>query len=311
MATATKKAKRDIYAETTAAMITLLEGDKLGNWKASWNRTTSRGMPVKHDGKAYRGVNVLMLWCAQQDNGFKSNCWMTYRQAETYGGNVIKGERSKARSILFKPFTKGEKQEGGEVKEKSFLMIRDYAVFNVDQIENLPERFYASITPSAGFVNPDERTDRIDEWFENLGMDLQHGGDRAFFRPSTDQVQMPNFVDFATGTDYYSTLAHEATHWTGGEKRLNRIRNTARFGNEAYAFEELIAELGAAFTMATLEISPTDEPRVDHAQYLASWIKVLKNDKKAIFTAASAASNAVDFMIAKQEVAAEYEAIAA
>lgn len=297
----TAKVKRDIYAEVTNSIVALFESNDLGSWKASWNRTTSRGMPKRHDGKHYRGVNVLMLWCAQQDNGFKSNVWMTYRQAETYGGNVIKGQKSAARSILFKPFTKNEKQDSGDVKEKSFLMIRDFAVFNVDQIENLPARFYESIAPAAGFVNTDARSPIADTFFDNLGMDLKHGGDRAYFRPSTDEVQMPEFVDFDTSADYYATLAHESTHWTGGEKRLNRIRNTGRFGDEAYAFEELIAELGAAFTMATLGLSPTDEPRKDHAQYLASWIKVLKNDKKAIFTAASAASNAVDFMLAKQE----------
>jgi antirestriction protein ArdC len=295
------KIKRDIYQEKTDQIIALLESGDLGRVGALWNSAAHSGLPKKHDGKPYRGVNVISLWMAQADNGFKSNIWMTYRQAETYGGNVIKGQKSVERSILFKPFVKGEKQDSGEVKEKSFLMIRDYAVFNVDQIENLPERFYVDI--AAVTENPDTKEARLTEWFDNLGADIHHGGNRAFFRPSADEIHMPAFADFVSSDAYYSVLAHECTHWTGGEKRLNRERNTKRFGDEAYAFEELIAELGACFTMAILGLSA--EPRVDHAQYLKSWLQVLKNDKKAIFTAASAASNAVDFMVAKQETVEE------
>ena len=294
------KVKHDIYQEVTNRMLDMMADGDLGKWTASWNRTTSRGLPVKHDMKPYRGVNVIMLWSAQQELGYTSNVWMTYRQAESYGGNVKKGEKSQARSILFKPFEKGVKQDDGTDKVSKFLMIRDYAVFNCDQIENLPARFYATNVPLTEFVNGDERIDHADEFFGNLGMDLHHGGDRAFYRPSTDEVHMPEFSEFKSSRDYYATLAHESTHWTGGDKRLKRIRNTARFGDEAYAFEELIAEIGAAFTMATLGLSPTDEPRKDHVQYLKTWIKVLKNDKKAIFTAASAASNAIDFMLKQQ-----------
>ena len=141
-----------------------------------------------------------------------------------------------------------------------------------------------------------ERIAHAETFFKAIAADVRHGGNQAYYAPATDHVQMPAFQAFTDNVSYYSTLAHEHTHWTAKESRCDRQLGK-RFGDHAYAAEELIAELGAAFTCAHLGLST--EPREDHAQYLASWLKVLKADSRAIFTAASKAQQACDWLIAR------------
>jgi len=169
--------------------------------------------------------------------------------------------------------------------------MKGYTVFNVEQIDGLPERFYAKPEPKG---EPVARIERADSFFAATGAEIVHGGSKAYYIPQRDSIHMPCIDCFRDAESYYATLAHEATHWTRHPSRLNRELGRKRFGDEGYAMEELVAELGSAFLSADLELTP--ELRDDHAAYIASWIKVLKNDKRAIFAAASYAQRAVDFL---------------
>ena len=171
------------------------------------------------------------------------------------------------------------------------LFTRGYSVFNAAQVDGY--------TPKADADMPMlERIEQADAFFKNVGADVRHGGNQAYYAPVSDHIQMPPFQAFVESVSYYSTLAHEHTHWTANAGRCDRQLGK-RFGDNAYAAEELIAELGAAFTCAHLGLST--EPRADHAAYINSWLKVLKADKRAIFTAASKAQQATDWMIARAE----------
>jgi antirestriction protein ArdC len=161
----------------------------------------------------------------------------------------------------------------------------------LEQIDGLPERFYAKAPARAETV---QRIARVESFIAATGVNVRHGGNRAFYSPASDHVQMPVIEAFRDAESYYATLAHETTHWTRRPSRLDRDFGRKRYGDEGYAMEELVAELGAAFLSADLDLTP--EVRDDHAAYIASWIKVLKNDKRAIFSAASHAQRAADFL---------------
>ena len=190
--------------------------------------------------------------------------------------------------------TKEETNAEGETAEKSYAFLKGYSVFNADQIEGLPEKFYAGdeqAAPVASVENPGQ------DWLAKIPAVIRHGGDRAYFLPALDIVQMPHPAQFKTPHHYVSVLIHELTHWTGLKTRLDRLRST-RWGDDAYAFEELVAELGAAFGCANLGMVPNI--REDHAPYIASWIKQLKNDPRSLVSAAAQASKAIDFLDAYQ-----------
>lgn len=243
--------------------------------------------------KRYNGINVLALWAAAQEHGFISGTWGTYRQWAEIGGQVRKGEKA-----TYVVFYQGR-------------AVADDALNNDDRGEQQP-RFFAKATPvfSAEQVDgyrpePSPAVDRVaaiaeaERFVVATGAIIRHEGNRAFYRPSTDSIHMPpreDFVGTATCSPtegYYATLFHELTHWTSHEIRSNR-QFGQRFGDQAYSMEELVAELGAAFLCADLAVSSA--PRADHAAYLANWLQVLKSDKRAIFTAASKASEAVAFL---------------
>lgn len=169
--------------------------------------------------------------------------------------------------------------------------MKGYTVFNIEQIEGLPAHFYAKKEPRR---NSDERIAHAEKFFASTGAEIRHGGNAAFYAPGPDIVQMPDFESFRDAVAYYATFAHECTHWTRHEKRLDRDFGRKRWGDEGYAMEELTAELGAAFLCADLELRP--QIREDHAPYIAGWLKVLKEDKRAIFTAAAHAQKAADFL---------------
>jgi antirestriction protein ArdC len=194
--------------------------------------------------------------------------------------------------------------ETGETAERNIAFLKSYTVFNAQQIEGLPEHYY----PKAKTVEAAEVMPRIahaEAFAQATGAKITHGGAKAFYMPSADRVQMPPFESFRDATAYYATLIHELTHWTKHPKRLDRDFGRKRFGDQGYAMEELVAELGAAFLCADLDLSP--EPRPDHASYIASWLKVLREDKRAIFTAASHAQRAADYLHGLQPGAAALE----
>ena len=239
-------------------------------------------MPRRSTGQYYKGINVILLWL--QDRS--APMWMTYRQAAALGGQVRKGE--KGTTICYT--APAQKKDSDE----TYQVMKWYSVFNVDQIDDLPDSYYPKVI---GFDNPDKPIYCIDGFFDNTQSTVVVGSTRgAFYMPSHDRIEMPAFSAFRSGLDYYSTLAHEHMHWTGHKSRLDRTMSSKK---REYAFEELIAEMGAAFLMAHLGLEPTVRP--DHTDYLANWLEALGNDNKFIFQAASAASKAVDYMIDKQQ----------
>ena len=202
--------------------------------------------------------------------------------------------------------TRTETAATGEETEREIPFLKGYTVFNAEQIDNLPPHFTA---PAAPTLDPVQRIAHAESFFAATGADIRHGGDRAYFASSVDRVQMPPFETFRDAESYYATLAHECTHWTKHETRLNRDFGRKRWGDEGYAAEELVAELGSAFLCADLGLTP--EPRADHASYIENWLRVLRNDKRAIFTAAGHAERAAAFLHGlqpKAETAEEPEA---
>ncbi|HVJ35176.1 MAG TPA: zincin-like metallopeptidase domain-containing protein [Terriglobia bacterium] len=285
--------KQDIYQTITDRIVSQIEaGTK--PWEMPWAGATGRvSRPLRHNGLPYSGVNILILWIAASEKGYASQYWMTYKQATELGGQVRKGE--KAQHIVYaNSYSKTETGTDGEETERNVSFLRSYAVFNADQIESLPAHYYP--TPATAHRNEEARREVAEAFAKASGADIRHGGDRAFYTPAHDFVQMPRFEQFRSSEDYYSTLFHEMTHWTKAESRLNREFGRKRWGDEGYAMEELVAELGASFLCADLGLEPATTPRDDHASYLANWLQVLKNDKRAIFTAASYASKAAEYL---------------
>jgi antirestriction protein ArdC len=285
--------ERDVYARVTAQIITSIE-QGAGTWRMPW-RTSGRfaSSPINVTSKKpYRGINTVCLWAAAEAKGYQSGEWGTYKQWQERGAQVRKGE--KATLVVFWKFANGstETQEGGDDQPASssrLLFTRGYSVFNAAQVDGYTPK--AEPEPTLN-----ERTAHAEAFFAGVGADVRHGGNRAYYSPSSDHIQMPPFQVFDESVSYYSTLAHEHTHWTASPGRCDRQLGK-RFGDNAYAAEELIAELGAAFTCAHLGLS--SEPRADHAQYIQSWLRVLNGDSRAIFTAASKAQQACDWLIAR------------
>ncbi len=259
-------------------------------------------------GKPYRGINTVVLWATAQAEGYPSAAWATYRQWQELEAQVRKGELSSP-VVFWKINGPDEGEDGGtggrnggsaagesgEEGRQSRVFARGYSVFNAAQVDG-----YAA--PALLVLPEPERIGHAEAFFAGLGADIRHGGNRACYVPGLDQVRMPSFAAFRDAVAYYATLAHEATHWTGHASRCARDLRS-RFGEEAYAAEELVAELGAAFLCADLALVP--EPRPDHAAYVSSWLKVLRGDKRAIFTAAAKAQAAADWMHARQIATAE------
>jgi antirestriction protein ArdC len=223
---------------------------------------------------------------------------MTYRQAAELGGQVRKGERGSL-VVYADRIRKTETADNGDEIEREIPFLKGYTVFNCEQIDGLPTRFAARPSSLPPLF---ERIESAERFAANTGAYIRHGGNRAFYAIDADQVRLPPFDSFTGPESYYATLLHELTHWTRHPARLARDFGRKRRGDEGYAAEELVAELGAAFLCADLGIAP--EPRSDHASYIAGWLEVLRNDKRAIFTAAAHAQRAADFLHGLQRPAA-------
>jgi antirestriction protein ArdC len=269
----------------------------VGSWKMPWHTSGRYAFsPINVTSKKpYRGINTVCLWAAAESKGYESGEWGTYKQWQERGGQVRKGEKSS--TVVFWKFSNDstESQDDGEHSASSSRLIftRGYAVFNSAQVDG----YSPTVEPSMPMP---ERIERAEGFFQGIGATVRHGGNRAFYAPDSDHIQMPPFQAFPETVSYYSTLGHETTHFTASPHRCDRQLGK-RFGDNAYAAEELIAELGAAFTCAHLGLST--EPRADHSQYINSWLKVLKADKRAIFTAASKAQQACDWLVKQAESA--------
>lgn len=279
----------DVYARVTDQIVAHLEAG-VRPWQRPWTTGETAVRPLRANGTPYRGVNVLALWLAAAGAGYPSPFWFTFRQADELGGHVRKGERGTL-VVYANSVTKAEPTEDDADAERKLFLLKDYAVFNACQIEGLPAWLSG---PLPDRFSPADRVGHADAFFGSTGIDLRHGGGRAFYAPAADYVRLPPLEAFRDAESYYATLAHEATHWTGHESRLARDLGGKLGKDESYAREELVAEIGAAFLCADLRLSL--EPREDHAAYLGAWLGILKDDKRAVFRAAAHAQRAVDFL---------------
>ncbi|MFO1291757.1 MAG: zincin-like metallopeptidase domain-containing protein [Rubrivivax sp.] len=295
----TSKQPRDLYAEVTRRIVEAIERGARP-WCRPWSRDQSAAgmVPRRHTGEAYRGVNVLLLWAAAQERGYTAQTWMTFRQAQAEGGQVRKGE--KGTTVVFAgQFTPAvamnEDSDDDAPTRQARAYLRSYTVFNVEQVDGLPS------PPASQPAEVPKVSVAAQAFIDRTGATVHHGGDRAFYAPGPDVVQLPHVRQFRDVAAYLGTLTHELVHWTGHPDRLAR-QFGQRFGDHAYAMEELVAELGAAFVCARLNVGA--EPRDDHAAYLAEWLAVLKADKRAVFTAAAQAQRAADYLHELQAEAA-------
>jgi antirestriction protein ArdC len=260
-----------------------------------WNAEHAAGKitrPLRFNGLPYSGINIMMLWMDAMEKGYNAPIWMTFRQAQELGGHVKKGEHGSLvvyANTVHK--TELDKDTGEEI-ERDIPFMKGYTVFNVEQIEGLPDHYYAMA--QAPTLTLAERDEKLEAFFAATKADIRHGGNRAFYQITDDFVQMPPFEFFKDAESYFATLGHETCHWTRHPSRLDRDFGRKKWGDEGYAMEELVAELGSAYLCADLGITP--ETREDHSAYIASWLKVLKNDKRAIFSAAAYAQKAADFL---------------
>lgn len=260
-------------------------------WRKPW--TGDRGgaaFPLRACGEPYRGINVILLWLEADAKGYTSPHWFTYRQAQELGAQVRKGERS-CPVIKFGTFDKAEAAADEDGDRRKGMFTKLYAVFNADQIDGLPESYYRRPEPARDLgTEPDAE---LEAFFAATGVPIDTTDDpRAYYNPATDRIHMPPIGTFLSADGYYATLAHEECHATGHPHRLDRIKKFA--DRTAYAFEELVAELGNVILCTHLGLTPDFE---QSAAYVESWLKALKEDKRAIFRAAAEGQKAADLLI--------------
>ena len=284
--------RQDIYTRITGQIVASLEKG-VRPWMKPWsgeNAAARITRPLRHNGTPYSGINILMLWAASVEYGFNSPSWMTFKQALDLNAHVRKGEKG-SMVVYANTFTRTEEDAEGQEIEREIPFLKGYTVFNVEQIEGLPEHFYVKPEPKFTAV---QRIEHAEAFFAATRADIRYRGGRAYYAQDADYIQMPPIESFRDAESFYSTLAHETTHWTKHPSRVERDFGRKTWGDEGYAREELVAELGAAFLCADLEL--TAEVREDHAAYIATWLTALKNDNRAIFQAAAHAQRAVDFL---------------
>lgn len=309
--------KANTYEQVTQQIIEAIE-EGVGIWRKPWDSNYVASIPTTPTsgdirpqnviGRPYRGINIVMLWGAAHRKGYNEHLWGTYKQWQDQGAQVRKGEKA-TMVVFWKPFEVVTSQGSSEPdqlgaqeavedtpKKKSCLLIRSSSVFNIAQVDGYKPKL-GELNESIPIIKP-VATNKADAFFQTLGGDIRHGGDKAYYDDIDDYIQMPLKDRFYSEAGYHGTLAHESVHWTGHYTRLDRDLNN-RFGSEAYAAEELIAELGAAFLCADLGVN--SQLREDHAAYIADWLRLLRSDSKAIFTAASKAQAAVDWLHEKAQ----------
>lgn len=292
--------RTDIYERVTSRIVADLE-QGVRPWFKPWSASHAAGRitrPLRHNGLPYSGVNVLLLWSEAVTRGFSAPLWMTFRQALALGAHVRKGETGST-VVYADAIRRTETDEAGEDVERRIPFLKAYTVFNVEQIDGLPAHYLA---PAALALTTFESIATAERFIAATGAQVKHGGNHAYYSGAADAIQMPPFEAFRDAESYYATLAHECVHWTKHPARLDRDFGRQKWGDEGYAREELVAELGSAFLSADLGLTP--EPRPDHADYIGHWLKVLKGDKRFLFTAASHAQKAADFLHRLQPQAA-------
>jgi len=284
----------NIYETITDNIVKAIESGA-GEFTMPWH-SKGLGLAMPHNAKTgdlYKGSNTLSLWIAKDSKGYSTDTWATYKQWSEIGAQVRKDEKATT-GIYWSSFDKAVKGENGEDDIERRIFGKAFYVFNADQVEGYQPKDFQ---PTDDLTKRIEKADSVISATKAI---IKNMGARAFYDRIADSITMPDRFRF-TGSEtsdatqsYYSTLLHELTHWTGATKRFDRTKGK-RFGDPDYAFEELVAELGAAFLCAELGIA--NEPRLDHAQYIENWLKALKNDHRAIFNAASLARQSVEYIL--------------
>jgi antirestriction protein ArdC len=287
-----KGSRQSLYGEVTARVIAELEAGRLP-WVQPWERARC-GCTMPHNagtGRAYSGINVLILWAAVVEGGYASQGWLTYRQAQAAGGNVRKGEKGTTVCYAdrFTPKDEEAKARDEDREARHVAFLKRFTVFNGDQCDGLPESF----TSLPDYPAEREMVPHAEALIRTSGADFRIGGDQAFYAPQLDFIAVPPKAAYPEPINWYRTALHELGHWTGHASRLDRDLSGGR-GSKDYAREELIAEMASAFTCASLSIRPT----VRHSDYIGAWLEVLREDERAIFRAASQASKAADYLLA-------------
>lgn len=282
------KTKTDIYQTVTDSIVAALEAG-VKPWVCPWQRVAGMtGIPTNYTtGAAYSGMNIMLLWCSASQQGFTDPRWLTYKQAQAEGAQVRKGVKGTT-GIFYSMLEK--ENENGDVE--NIPMLKTFTLFNAQQIDGLPLPAEVSLVGEQEEIF--DPLPKVEALFKQSGAAVTERGQAAYFNSETDEIVLPERHLFNNAADFYATGLHELTHWSGAKARLNREMK-GQFGSEGYAFEELIAELGSAFLMADLGVVGD----VQHENYIASWLKALKNDKRYIFKAASAASKAHSYLINK------------
>lgn len=276
---------KDIYAQVTNSIIAALE-QGTPPWVCPWQKNASLPSNLA-TGKSYRGINTLSLYVESMARNYTDSRWLTFRQANELGLRIRKGEHGTP--IIFYRLRELQDKSGESPDtehKRSIPMLKTFTVFNVRQLEALPEQFLQRP------VKEWEPVELAEQVIAKTGAVICHGGGRAFYRPSGDFIQLPAKSLFVTPENYYATALHELCHWTGHNSRLNRVL-AGRRDIEAYAYEELVAEIGAAFLCAHSGLSA----RLKHASYISNWLDALRRDKRLIFVAAGAAQKAADFVL--------------
>ena len=281
----------DMYQSVTDSIIAELEKGAIP-WVKPWKIDGSADKNFVSQ-KAYQGINRLLLGMSSMARGYSNPAWATYKQWADSGANVKSGEKA-THIVFFKPMKSTDKVTG---KDSNYCVIKGYAVFNVEQTD-------MDIIPSEVTGSPFNPIPSCEERIIKTGAAISHGGDAAFYMPSQDRIQLPNKGAFNSEANYYATAFHELSHWTGAKHRLDRDLDKGRYGNPSYAFEELVAEISAAYLCADYRI----QGELRHAGYIQSWLKACKEDSKAIFKAAALAQKATDYI---QGLDATAESIAA
>jgi antirestriction protein ArdC len=299
-----RRERTSLYQEVTDRIITELEQGRVP-WVQPWGRAKA-GLALPKNattGRRYSGINILILWGAVIEKGFASQHWLTFRQALDVGGSVRKGEHGTTvfYADRFVPKREAERAEREGDEPEAIPFLKRFTVFNVAQCDGLPDR----LVTAAPILPEREIVPQAEALIAASGADFRIGGERAFYVPSGDYIQVPPQPAFFQPINYYRTCFHELGHWTGHPSRLARDLS-GTFGSNSYAREELVAEMASAFACASLRIVPT----VRHADYLGSWLDVLREDNRAIFRAASLASKAADFLLGFRSEPAASEAAA-
>ncbi len=280
----------DLYATVTNQIIAALEAGT-PPWVCPWSRTPGGATPsnlTTH--RPYRGINVLLLNLQQLTRGYPSNRWLTFQQAQSVGARIRRGE-SGTRIVFFKLLERDDPttpRPMPDSKRKVIPLLRSFTVFNAAQADDLPEQLSEHPKVPADWSPLAAAEDLV----QASGAQIQHGGDLAWYSPALDLIQMPPATSFNGQASYYSTLLHELTHWTGHSSRCNRLQSS-RQHIEAYAFEELVAEMGSAFISGHCGAAGT----LHHASYIQAWLQALRDDRRLVFTAASMAQRATDFLL--------------